>query len=605
MVGFFLINQTPKEEKARIQRVTDSIYLAEAQKRSDADLKKSQNDTVSQIAAAPTPEELSQKSVNELGAFAETSNGEEKFFYLENKKIRIKFTSKGGRPYSAELKNYKTFDGKPLILFDGETTHFSLQFFSQNKSIATQNLYFLPQTQETEQNAETGVKTLVMRLKAGEGGYIDYVYSLEPDSYKLGFNIRMQGMDKVFGKNTSMIDLDWAYDVRQQEKFRKGESQNATVQYKFYQDVVGKLGLSTDKKPASENLTTKVEWIGFKQLFFSTVLMANTYMTSARISSTTPPENAPNIKTFSAEISLPFEGKTQEDIGLTFYFVPNHYKTLKAEGHELSNLVDLGWKFISWINKWFVINIFHWLEGIIGNYGIIIIILTIFFKLLVFPLSYKSFLSGARMKVLKPQIDEINKKFGADKAMEKQQATMALYKKAGVNPLGGCLPALLQMPIWLALFRFFPSSIELRQQSFLWAHDLSTYDSILSLPFTIPGYGAHVSLFTLLMAASMLVTTKMQMDQTQTAQPVPGMKVMMYMMPVMMLVWFNSYAAGLSVYYFFSNVISYLQQIVIKRSIDEEKILNKLKENQKKPVKKSKFQERLELMAKERGVKKR
>jgi len=605
MVGFFLLNQTPKEEKARIQRVTDSIYLAEAQKRLDADLKKSQNDTVSQAAAAPTPEELSQKRVNELGAFAETSNGEEKFFYLENKKIRIKFSSKGGRPYSAELKDYKTFDGKPLILFDGETTHFNLQFFSQNKSIATQNLYFLPQTQETEQNAETGVKTLIMRLPAGEGDYIDYVYTLEPDSYKLGFNIRMQGMDKVFGKNTTMIDLDWAYDVRQQEKYRKGESQNSTVQYKFYQDVVGKLGMSTDKRPASENLTTKVEWIGFKQLFFSTVLMANNYMTSARISSTTPPEDAPNIKTFSAEISLPFEGKMQEDIGLTFYFVPNHYKTLKAEGHELTNLVDLGWKFISWINKWFVINIFHWLEGIIGNYGIIIIILTIFFKLLVFPLSYKSFLSGARMKVLKPQIEEISKKFGSDKAMEKQQATMALYKKAGVNPLGGCLPALLQMPIWLALFRFFPSSIELRQQSFLWAHDLSTYDSILNLPFTIPGYGAHISLFTLLMALSMLVTTKMQMDQTQTAQPVPGMKIMMYMMPVMMLVWFNSYASGLSVYYFFSNVISYLQQIVIKRSIDEEKILNKLKENQKKPVKKSKFQERLELMAKQRGVQKR
>ena len=328
-------------------------------------------------------------------------------------------------------------------------------------------------------------------------------------------------------------------------------------------------------------------------------------MTSARISSTTLPGLIGPLKTFSAEISLPFEGKTSEDIGMKFYFLPNHYKILKAEGHELTILVDLGWKWISWINKWFVINIFHWLEGVVSNYGIIIIILTIFFKLLVFPLSYKSFLSGARMKVLKPQIDEINKKFGADKAMEKQQATMALYKKAGVNPLGGCLPALLQMPIWIALFRFFPSSIELRQQSFLWAHDLSTFDSILTLPFTIPGYGAHVSLFTLLMALSMLVTTKMQMDQTQTAQPVPGMKIMMYMMPVMMLVWFNSYAAGLSVYYFFSNVISYLQQIIIKRSIDEEKILNKLKENQKKPVKKSKFQERLELMAKERGVQKR
>lgn len=604
LVGYSLFTKPSQEVLEKNQRVRDSISLVEAQKRLEAEQKKNQNDTLSPTAAAPTPEELSQKRVNELGAFADASSGEEKFFYLENKKIRVKFSSKGGRPYSAELKNYKTFDGNPVILFDGETTHFSLQFFSQNKSITTQNLYFLPQTEETGQNAETQSKTLIMRLPAGNESYIDYVYTLEPDSYKLGFTIRMQGMDQVLGKNTSMIDLDWAIEARQQEKGRKWESDYATVQYKFYQDVVGKLGMSKEKL-VSENLTTKVEWIGFKQQFFSTVLMANTYMTSARISAITPTGISGPIKSFSAEISLPYEGKNQEDIGLTLYFVPNHYKTLQAEGHELSILVDLGWKFISWINKWFVVNIFHWLEGVISNYGIIIIILTIFFKLLVFPLSYKSFLSGARMKVLKPQIDEINKKFGADKAMEKQQATMALYKKAGVNPLGGCLPALLQMPIWIALFRFFPSSIELRQQSFLWAHDLSTYDSILTLPFTIPAYGNHISLFTLLMALSMLVTTKMQMDQTQTAQPVPGMKIMMYMMPVMMLVWFNSYAAGLSVYYFFSNVISYLQQIVIKRSINEEKILNKLKENQKKPVQKSKFQERLELMAKERGVQKR
>jgi YidC/Oxa1 family membrane protein insertase len=605
LIGYSIFTKPSKDVLERNQRVRDSISLVEAQARLEANQKRNQIDTISKTVVAPTPAELSQKMVNELGAFADASSGEEKFFFLENKKIRVKFSSKGGRPYSAQLKDYKTFDGDPLILFDGETTHFSLQFFSQNKSIATQNLYFQPQTQETDLNADKEAKTLVMRLPAGDGAYIDYVYTLAPDSYKLGFNVRMQGMDQVLGKNTTMIDLDWAVDIRLQEKGRTWESTHSTVQYKFYQNDVGKLRPSTDKGATSENLTTKVEWIGFQQQFFSTVLMADNFMTSARISSSNIAGKTQQIKTFTAEISLPYEGKTQEDIGLNFYFLPNHYKTLKAEGHELTNLVDLGWKWISWINKWFVINIFHWLEGVIGNYGIIIIILTIFFKLLVFPLSYKSFLSGARMKVLKPQIDEINKKFGADKAMEKQQATMALYKKAGVNPLGGCLPALLQMPIWIALFRFFPSSIELRQQSFLWAHDLSTYDSILSLPFTIPGYGDHISLFTLLMAASMLVTTKMQMDQTQTAQPVPGMKIMMYMMPVMMLVWFNSYAAGLSVYYFFSNVISYIQQIVIKRSIDEEKILNKLKENQKKPVKKSKFQERLELMAKERGVQKR
>jgi YidC/Oxa1 family membrane protein insertase len=606
LVGYSLFTKPSKEDLERNQRINDSIAIVEAQRRYDEDQLRKLNDSLPQVSRAATEEEINLQKVNELGAFAGASEGEEKFFYLENKKIRVKFSTKGGRPYSAELKDYKTFEGKPVILFDGESTQFSLKFYSQNKAITTQNLFFESQSSTESLDAESGgAKSLVMRLHAGDGDYIDYVYTLEPDSYKLGFTIRMQGMDKVFGNNTSMIDLDWSVDVRQQEKGKKWETQYATIQYKFFQDEVGKLSPSTIKKPTSENLTTKVEWIGFKQQFFSTVLRANDFMTSARISSTTPEETSEFIKSFKAEISLPFDGKNQSDLVFTFFFIPNHYKTLKAEGHELTELVDLGWKWISWINKWFVVNIFHWLEGVISNYGIIIIILTIFFKLLVFPLSYKSFLSGARMKVLKPQIDEINKKFGADKAMEKQQATMALYKKAGVNPLGGCLPALLQMPIWIALFRFFPSSIELRQQSFLWAHDLSTYDSILNLPFTIPGYGAHVSLFTLLMALSMLVTTKMQMDQTQTAQPVPGMKLMMYMMPVMMLVWFNSYAAGLSVYYFFSNVISYLQQIVIKRSINEEKILNKLKENQKKPVKKSKFQERLELMAKERGVQKR
>lgn len=603
LVAYSIFTGPSKEEKERMIRYNDSIARVERQRAIEYQQKKEVADTTAQITATATPEQINQQKVNQLGAFADASTGEEKFFFLENKKVRVKFTTKGGRPYSAELKDYKTFDGKPVYLFDGETTHFSLQFFTQNKAIATQALYFQPQTQEESQIAESASKTLVMRLMAGEGRYIDYVYTLEPDSYKLKYTIHMQGMEEVLGKNTAMIDLDWAVDIRQQEKGKKGDAQYATVHYKYFQSETGKLGASAPDKPETENLTTKVEWIGFKQQFFSTVLMADNFMTSARISSVTPEDTAAHLKTFTAEISLPYEGKSQEDIALTFYFVPNHYKTLKAEGHELTDLVDLGWKFIAWINKWFVINIFHWLEGIVGNYGIIIIILTIFFKLLVFPLSYKSILSGAKMKVLKPQIDEINAKYGADKAMEKQQATMALYKKAGVNPLGGCLPMLLQMPIWIALFRFFPSSFELRQQPFLWAPDLSTYDSILTLPFTVPlGYGSHVSLFTLLMAASMLVTTKMSMDQTQTTQPIPGMKLMMYMMPVMMLFWFNSYAAGLSLFYFFSNVLSYLQQIGIKRFINEEEILNKLKENQKKPVKKSKFQERLDQLAKERGV---
>ncbi len=313
-------------------------------------------------------------------------------------------------------------------------------------------------------------------------------------------------------------------------------------------------------------------------------------------------EGSGYLKHCYAEITIPLEGQSEEIVPLNFYFVPNHFKSLKAYDIGLENLVDLGWPFISWINKWFVVNIFHFLESKIASYGLIIIILTIFFKLLLLPLSYKSYMSGAKMRVLKPQLEEITSKFSKDKSMEKQQATMAFYKKVGVSPMGGCLPSMLQMPIWLALFRFFPASLELRQQSFLWAEDLSSYDSILSLPFEIPMYGDHVSLFTLLMAASMVISTKINMQQTDTGQQMPGMKVMMYMMPVMMLVFFNKYSAGLSFYYFVSNLITFAQMTIIKRSINEEKLLKKLNKNQKKaPAKKSNFQARLEQMSKDRS----
>ncbi len=600
LIVYSIFTRPSKEEIERANRQRDSLAKVEIQNSIEAQRLKASFDTVKQDAGVPSPEALQQQRVNELGSFAEAAVGQEEFIYLENKKLRIKLSSKGGRPYSVELKEYKTSRGEPVLLFDGDSSRFNLNFFSQNRQIATQDLYFIPQGDERTISAEEQAKTVVLRMNAGPDSYMDYVYSVEPDSYKVSFSIKMHGMEQLIGASTNMIYLDWSSDLRQQEKGWKFEKDYSSIYYKFFEDEVGKI---QPRKAGSEDLTTKIEWIAFKQQFFSTVLMSGTPMSSARISTTDKTEPSRKLKTCTAEIAIPFDSKTVQEIPFTFFFIPNHYKTLKAEGHELGNLVDLGWNFIAWINKWFVINIFHYLEGGIANYGIIIILLTVFFKLLVFPLSYKSSVSAAKMKVLKPQIDELTKKFSSpDKAMEKQQATMALYKKAGVNPLGGCLPALLQMPIWLALFRFFPSSIELRQESFLWATDLSSYDSILNLPFTIPAYGSHISLFTLLMALSMLVTTKMSMDQTSTTQPIPGMKLMMYLMPVMMLVWFNSYASGLSLYYFFSNVISYLQQIIIRRTINEDKILAKLKENQKKPVKKSKFQERLEQMAKERGV---
>jgi len=600
LIGYSIFTKPSKEEIERLRREQDSIRKVEIQNQIIADQQKAITDSISLTSGVLTADQVQQQLVNQLGSFADAVQGTEEFLVLENKLLSFKLSTKGGRPYSVELKDYKTSKGEPLVLFDGDSTRFNLNFFSQNKRIATQDLFFVPQSQDKIFNAETSAQTIVLRLNAGQDSYIDYVYSLEPDSYKVGFKIRMKGMDQLIGANTTLIDLDWATDLRQQEKGHKYESMYSTIYYKFFEDAVEKIA---PQKPKSEDLTTKVEWVAFKQQFFSTVLRAENYFSGARITTENLPEGSGKLKRCTAEISIPFESKADQEMPFAFYFLPNHYKTLKGIGHDMSSLVDLGWPFIAWINKWFVVNIFHFLEGGIANYGIIIIILTIFFKLLVLPLSYKSSVSAAKMKVLKPQVDELTKKYNSpDKAMEKQQATMALYKKAGVNPLGGCLPALLQMPIWIALFRFFPSSIELRQQTFLWAKDLSAYDSILNLPFTIPAYGDHISLMTLLMAISMLVTTKMSMDQTSTAQPVPGMKLMMYLMPVMMLVWFNSYASGLSLYYFFSNVISYLQQILIRRTINEEKILLKLKENQKKTVKKSKFQERLEQMAKERGV---
>ncbi len=600
LIAYSIWTRPSQEELAEQKRVNDSIrqvqyeqtmQAAEEQRRLDSiELTKEQNTVAPQVASGDQNKDL--------GVFGNAASGVEKLITLENDQLKLLISSKGGKIYSAELKDYLTWDKKPLILFEGEDHQFNINFFAQNRPIATEQLYFEPQTSRETLNASGGAQTLAMRLNSNEGQFIEFVYTLEPDSYKLGFEIRMDGMSQVFGRNTPFIDLDWSYPLRQLEKGAKFESQYSSIYYKYYEDEVGHL---QPRKEGSTDLSTRVEWIGFKQQFFSSVLRAEEAFTSAKVWTGEMPEESGYLKNCSAAISIPVQGKPQESIPMSFYFVPNHFKTLKEIGHEMENLVDLGWPFISWINKWFVVNIFHYLEGAIGSYGIIIIILTILFKTVLLPLSYRSYVSGAKMRVLKPQVDELGKKYGKDKAMEKQQATMALYRKAGVSPMGGCLPMLLQMPIWLALFRFFPASIELRQQSFLWAKDLSSYDSILNLPFEIPMYGDHISLFTLLMAISMAVTTKINMSQTDTGQGMPGMKMMTYMMPIMMLLFFNNYASGLSFYYFVSNVITFIQMWVIKRSINEEKILKRLNQNQKKPAKKrSNFQSRLEKMARER-----
>ena len=372
------------------------------------------------------------------------------------------------------------------------------------------------------------------------------------------------------------------------------------ITYKYFEDEVNKLAAS---KSESEQLRTRTKWVSFKQLFFSSTLIADTFFPEVSINQEIFKEDPKYLGNFKADFALPYEGKTNENHAMKFYFGPNHYSTLKQYDLSLESLINLGYAIVRPVNKYLIIPVFNFLRKYIDNFGLIILLLTIFIKLIIFPFTYKSYVSQAKMKALKPELDEINEKFGKDKAMEKQQATMALYKKAGVNPMGGCLPMVFQFPILIAMFFFFPTSIELRQQSFLWAHDLSTYDSILNLPFKIPFYGDHVSLFCLLMTVTTIISTHLN-SQTQNTSAMPGMKTMMYMMPVMFLFILNSYSSGLSYYYFLANLITIGQMYIFRKMTDEEKIRAQIQLNKKKPNKpKSGFQKKLEEMAKQRGVK--
>lgn len=536
------------------------------------------------------------------GAFAGAVNQKEEFITLENKFVKINLNTKGGRISNVQLKEFQTHDSLPLLLWAEKNSKFGLTFYAENKPMNTQDLFFVEANGATSVDATTSEKGVSMRLMVGDNQYVEYKYTLAPDSYMVDFTVNLVGMQDIISRNTNFVTFNWQADIPGQEKGRKFENQYTALYYKYFEDAVESLSAAGDKE---EELPTKVKWIGFKQQFFSSVLIADDAFKGVKLKSSTIDEPSRILKNFSAEISLPYQGNEIETYPMQFYFGPNKFKTLRKYGKdiELESMVNLGWGIFGWINRYFVIEIFNFLEGFISNYGIIILILTIIIKLLLAPLTYKSYMSTAKMKVLKPQIDAINEKISKDKTVERQQATMALYKKAGVNPMGGCLPMVVQFPFLIALFRFFPASFELRQQSFLWANDLSSYDSIFTLPWNIPFYGDHVSLFCLLMAGTNLVYTSMN-GQMQSSQQMPGMKYMMYLMPVMFLGWFNNYASGLSYYYFIATLFTVLQTIAIRKfMVDDDKVLAMLEANKKKPVKKSKFQARLEAAAKQKGKK--
>jgi YidC/Oxa1 family membrane protein insertase len=595
----FSPNKKELEQRRKQQDSLSLVYQEEM---------KQKQQQIADSAMVVRSDTATEKSFVQYGEFAAFATGGKKYVTLENDVVRMKISTLGGRPYSVELKNYKTFFQTPVILFTGDSTEFGFYFYHQNNTIFTNDLYFAPEDTITHKIVTDSRDSVSMRLMVTENRYIEFVYALQPGSYMVDFHINLHGMKDIGTRSPDVLDMKYAIFAPQQEQVKKNERQYSSIYYKPFKDKVEYFKTRSNKGEQEVNFSTKLDWIAFKDQFFASVMIPDNSFENALIKMTNLPETDKFLKHYSAEIGLPFKRLDAETISMRIYFGPNKFKILNQyKDLELQNLVTLGSNVIRWINRFVIIPIFDWLSRFIRNYGLIIFLLTIIIKIGLLPLTYRSYLSQAKMRVLKPQLDELNAKFPKGKEMEKQQATMALYKKAGVSPMGGCLPMLLQFPILYAMFRFFPTSIELRQQSFLWVTDLSTYDSIISWSANIPVlsniYGNHISLFTLLMTISTIISMKMGEGQTASSQQMPGMKTMMYIMPVMFMFILNNFSAGLTYYYFLSNVITIGQNYLFKRFIDEEKLLKAMEARKVKPVKKSKFQQRLEEMAKQKGYK--
>jgi YidC/Oxa1 family membrane protein insertase len=613
MLGWMFMSKPSKEELARQKRVHDSTEMVlkqEAIKQQELAAKRDTGKAAQQITSGDSTHPASLNALvsdsvkttqaqQQYGVFSAASQGEKKELTIENELLKATVSTHGGQVNSVTLKTYKTFDGKPLVLFTADSTIQNLEFSTSNSHLfSTGDFYFSPQTESIKVSGNDS-NQLALRLYSNDKAkYIEYIYSLKGNSYLLHYTVNFVGMNDVMASNSSDINLKWSMKTPSLEKDVETQRNASTIYYKYMDDEVDYINQRKDEK---KSLEAKVEWVGFKQQFFTSVLMCDKgFEKPTDIETLGDPTSTTHIKTLTADLSLPFSHQPSESYNLQFYFGPNHYNTLKSYGHELEKQIYLGWNVFAYVNKVIVIPTFNFLGRFNLNYGIIILLLTIFIKIILFPIAYKTYLSSAKMRVLKPEIDEINKKFGTDDPMKKQQATMALYRQAGVNPLAGCIPVLLQLPILAALFSFFPSAIELRQQSFLWATDLSTYDSVLDFAFKIPFYGNHVSLFTLLMTVSTILYTYSNSQLMGSNDQMPGMKFMMYAMPIIFLGVFNNYSAGLSYYYFLANMITFGQTYVMRKFVDEKALHAKIQENKKKPVKQSSFQKRLEDMAKQR-----
>ncbi len=628
-LGFAYFNSQQQkeylEQKAAYEAYVDSVAAAARAAAPVADSLASGNGVQAEVAAAEAAAAVRERQVETLGeSLTAAREAEAEEFIVENDVMAVLFSTRGGQIKGVTLKDYTQYGprgkrDRKIEMMDPATARFGLSFYLKNglKNVPVNTLDYVFTAQPVVGEAD-GAKSVVMRLPVAEGAYLEYrylIYDTEAPErdYLVDFDVRLVNMAPEMA-NQTQIQIDWANTTFQNEKGFQNENMYTTLSYRFPDETsIEELGMSEGAK--SKNISTQVNWVAFKQQFFSSVFIAPDNVSYANLAFDTAVPESSLLKTFTAQMGVPYTPQT-EGYDFAFYFGPNKYSILKKIGEPggadiyLERLVPLGWGIFGWVNRWCVIPVFDFLRNYIGSFGIIIFILVLLVKLVISPLTYKSYVSMAKMRLVKPQIDELAKKYPKpEDAMKKQQATMELYKKAGINPMGGCIPMLIQMPILIAMFRFFPASIELREQPFLWADDLSSYDSIVNLPFSIPFYGDHVSLFALLMAVSLFGYSWFNYQQTASSQPqMAGMKFMMvYMMPIMMLFWFNSYSSGLCYYYLLSNIFTIGQTLVIRRMVDDNKIHAIMQANaaKKSKGKKSKFQQRYEELMRQQEAQQR
>ncbi len=592
LFGFTWYQSKEYEKQVAYQAQVDSIARAERAAQYIADSIAGRLPVADTLAGGARPVYEAPVAIYKDSLLEAAHSGQESIYTIANDKIEVAFTTKGAQPYSVKVQNYRTYDSTDLYLFKPGNSEMGIGIYT-GENINTKDFVF--------QLTEKTDSSIVMRLPFRNGGYIQQKYTLRPGTFVVSNELSFIGMEGVIPRNVSYYDFDWDVTIPRMEKGYKNEVQYSKVDYYF----------GGDKKPeeigrgrnADKRIENRVEWFAFQQQFFSAIMRPVNQFASGELAINFIEEDDPshNLMDCAAKMRGDFKVSNNVVINNEFYFGPNHYKTLKSYGQKYEKIIPLGGWMVGWFTKWVIIPLFDFLHKFISNFGIIILLMTLFIKIVVLPFAYKSYSSSAKMQALKPEMDKLNAKYPKQEdALKKQQATMDLYKRAGVNPMGGCLPMLLQLPILWAMFRFFPASIELRQQPFLWADDLSAYDTIPLLDFgtRIPLLGDHISLFALLMAVSMFLYSKIttQGQMSSNDPNTASMRFMsVWMMPIMMFLICNSLSSGLTYYYLLSNLITMIETWIIKKFfVRPEDVLAKLKASEGKPQPKSKWQQRLE-----------